>query len=156
MNHQHSVFLSGDGVSTTKKAEYIKKMMIYIYQTLLSKATYIAFKLQFFTFYQLLLYLGIEPMTLALLVPCSTSWATGKLDAASRIWCFFQTFLMTLSAWILRSARWSVKNEIVLEGRRHSDTHFHTEWFLWKSQNSQSLLCGVQLSKTVFEQVNPI
>ncbi len=31
------------------------------------------------TFYQLLLSLGIEPMILALLVPCSTSWATGKL-----------------------------------------------------------------------------
>ncbi len=32
------------------------------------------------TFYQLLLSLGIEPMILALLVPCSTSWATGKRD----------------------------------------------------------------------------
>ncbi len=53
---------------------------IYIYQTLLSKATYIAFKLQFFTFDQLLLSLGIEPMILALLVPCSTIWATGKLQ----------------------------------------------------------------------------
>ncbi len=31
------------------------------------------------TFYQLLLSLGIEPMILALLTPCSTSWATGKL-----------------------------------------------------------------------------
>ncbi len=31
-----------------------------------------------FTFYQLLLSLGIEPMILALLTPCSTSWATGK------------------------------------------------------------------------------
>ncbi len=30
------------------------------------------------TFYQLLLSLGIEPMILALLAPCSTSWATGK------------------------------------------------------------------------------
>ncbi len=30
------------------------------------------------TFYQLLLSLGIEPMILALLVPCSTSWATCK------------------------------------------------------------------------------
>ncbi len=33
------------------------------------------------TFYQLLLSLGIEPMILALLAPCSTSWATGKLYA---------------------------------------------------------------------------
>ncbi len=31
-----------------------------------------------FTFYQLLLPLGIKPMILALLVPCSTIWATGK------------------------------------------------------------------------------
>ncbi len=30
------------------------------------------------TFYQLLLSLGIEPMILALLAPCSTSWGTGK------------------------------------------------------------------------------
>ncbi len=30
-------------------------------------------------FNQLLLSLGIEPMILALLAPCSTSWATGKL-----------------------------------------------------------------------------
>ncbi len=35
------------------------------------------------TFYQLLLSLGIEPMILALLAPCSTSWATGKLLLAS-------------------------------------------------------------------------
>ncbi len=32
------------------------------------------------TFYQILLSLGIEPMILALLTPCSTSWATGKLS----------------------------------------------------------------------------
>ncbi len=32
-----------------------------------------------FTFDQLLLSLGIEPMILALLAPCSTIWATGKL-----------------------------------------------------------------------------
>ncbi len=31
-----------------------------------------------FTFYQLWLSLGIEPMILALLAPCSTIWATGK------------------------------------------------------------------------------
>ncbi len=46
---------------------------------LVSKATYTAFKLQFLHFYQLLLSLGIEPMILALLVPCSTIWAIGKL-----------------------------------------------------------------------------
>ncbi len=43
-----------------------------IYQTFLSKATYIAFKLQFLHFCQLFLSLGIEPMILALLAPCST------------------------------------------------------------------------------------
>ncbi len=32
-----------------------------------------------FTFYQLLLSLGIKPMILALLAPCSTIWATWKL-----------------------------------------------------------------------------
>ncbi len=32
-----------------------------------------------FTFYELLLSLGIQPMVLALLAPCSTIWATGKL-----------------------------------------------------------------------------
>ncbi len=36
-----------------------------------------------FTFYQLLLSLGIEPTILALLVPCSTIWATGKLFAVN-------------------------------------------------------------------------
>ncbi len=35
------------------------------------------------TFYQLLLSLGIEPMILASLTPCSTSWATGKLNVDS-------------------------------------------------------------------------
>ncbi len=37
------------------------------------------FFFKFFTFDQLLLSLGIEPMILALLAPCSTIWATGKL-----------------------------------------------------------------------------
>ncbi len=55
------------------------KRFFYIYQTLLSKATYIAFNYSF-TFDQLLLSLGIEPMILALLAPCSTIWATGKVQ----------------------------------------------------------------------------
>ncbi len=38
-----------------------------------------------FTFYQFLLSLGIEPMILALLAPCSTIWATGKLVAQDYI-----------------------------------------------------------------------
>ncbi len=40
-----------------------------------------------FTFYQLLLSLGIEPMILALLAPCSTIWATGKLITLLR--CYY-------------------------------------------------------------------
>ncbi len=40
-----------------------------------------------FTFYQLLLSLGIEPMILALLAPCSTIWATGKpVDQIDQKW----------------------------------------------------------------------
>ncbi len=42
-----------------------------------------------FTFYQLLLSLGIEPFTLALPAPCSTIWATGKLFKA------FQAYFLT-------------------------------------------------------------
>ncbi len=41
------------------------------------QATYIAFKLQFYIL-SALASLGIEPMILALLAPCSTIWATGK------------------------------------------------------------------------------
>ncbi len=41
--------------------------------------------LQHFTFDQLLLSLGIEPMILVLLAPCSTSWATGKLTFDSSL-----------------------------------------------------------------------
>ncbi len=47
-----------------------------------------------FTFYQLLLSLGIEPMILALLAPCSTIWATGK---QVEMWTHLQhTFLFTI------------------------------------------------------------
>ncbi len=53
------------------------------------QSDYIAFKLQF-TFYQLLLSLGIEPMILALLAPCSTIWATGKLYIPFSIHSTFQ------------------------------------------------------------------
>ncbi len=38
-----------------------------------------------FTFDQPLLSLGIKPMILALLAPCSTIWATGKLNKAKTI-----------------------------------------------------------------------
>ncbi len=38
-----------------------------------------------FTFDQLLLSLGIEPMILALLAPCSTIWATGITYTVNQI-----------------------------------------------------------------------
>ncbi len=51
---------------------------LYIYIYAFSRFFYyIAFKLQVLHFYQLLLSLGIEPVILPLLAPCSTIWATG-------------------------------------------------------------------------------
>ncbi len=47
-----------------------------------------------FTFYQLLLSLGIEPMILALLAPCSTTWATGKLFTPKYFKEYFVNMLM--------------------------------------------------------------
>ncbi len=49
-----------------------------------------------FTFDQLLLSLGIEPMILALLAPCATIWATGKptvnrKEAFERVWIWSGT-----------------------------------------------------------------
>ncbi len=52
-----------------------------------------------FTFDQLLLSLGIEPMILALLAPCSTSWATGK-PVLNR---YTSSYLLSLNFFILIS-----------------------------------------------------
>ncbi len=53
--------------------------------------------IQVSTFYQLLLSLGIEPMILALLAPCSTSWATGKLCSGHSVCvCVFSFKLSVL------------------------------------------------------------
>ncbi len=75
----------------------------------------------FYIFYQLLLSLGIEPMIVALLTPCSTSWATGKLllllcstDSFFLIFCFSvcvppittATALSALMAIVSISGRW--------------------------------------------------
>ncbi len=66
-----------------------------------------------FTFYQLLLSLGIEPMILALLAQCSTIWATGKLfqypdPSSTQPWC-----CNWCSMWsgivMLENARYSLK-----------------------------------------------
>ncbi len=59
------------------------------------------------TFDQLLLSLGIEPMILALLTPCSTSWATGKLYySLPTVWtvhtcwaCYCAGFLLLACFW---------------------------------------------------------
>ncbi len=51
-----------------------------------------------FTFYQLLLSLGIEPMILALLAPCSTFWATGKLALHIGIAYCYCTRILAASA----------------------------------------------------------
>ncbi len=60
-------------------------------------------KLQVLYFYQLLLSLGIEPMLLALLAPCSTSWATEKLFMSVFDWCCFCYVekLHWISAWAI-------------------------------------------------------
>ncbi len=43
-----------------------------------------------FTFDQLLLSLGIEPMILSLLAPCSTIWATGKpYMGLNKVWSIY-------------------------------------------------------------------
>ncbi len=61
-----------------------------------------------FTFDQLLLSLGIEPMILALLAPCSTIWATGKQEYLGQmlcelghsiylvLFCFWQLMLLSM------------------------------------------------------------
>ncbi len=51
----------------------------------------------FFTFDQLLLSLGIEPVILALLAPCSTIWATGKLELLDGKWPFAKSLIDTQS-----------------------------------------------------------
>ncbi len=62
-----------------------------------------------FTFYQLLLSLGIEPMILALLAPCFTIWATGKQHKWSSCSSHFVFFLLMLDAngTCFRRIKWS-------------------------------------------------
>ncbi len=45
-----------------------------------------------FTFYQLLLSLGIKPMILTLLAPCSTIWATGKPNIKAKVYFTFYAY----------------------------------------------------------------
>ncbi len=69
-----------------------------------------------FTFYQLLLSKGIEPMILALLAPCSTIWATGKCIitvSVTRLCSPFGLKLIKLT--------WKLKLAIMVRGRYISD-----------------------------------
>ncbi len=56
-----------------------------------------------FTFDQLLLSLGIEPMILALLAPCSTIWATGKPHSALLLKTHFKPPSSDCNKFLLRS-----------------------------------------------------
>ncbi len=56
--------------------QYILHYIYYIYQTLLSKATYSAFRLYIF-FYQYVCFLGIEPTTFCTANAMLYHWATG-------------------------------------------------------------------------------
>ncbi len=74
--------------------------------------------IQVSTFYQLLLSLGIEPMILALLVPCSTSWATGKPVIPSHPDCttteqqWRSSYCLSLSIYVF--TRWNSQSTIIL------------------------------------------
>ncbi len=103
---------------------------------LLSKATYIAFKLQFNFFYQLLLSLGIEPMILALLAPCSTIWATGKLKTlqfscikfkAIKSFKYVKWYKKSLSYNFKRSCSWWRKDK----NRDTTGLNFRRQWCHW-------------------------
>ncbi len=78
------------------------------------------------TFYQLLLSLGIEPMILALLTPCSTSWATGKLFSYSKCsFCF--RFAIVTATW-----KFEVVNVTRFTFSASSDiSHFYFGCTLW-------------------------
>ncbi len=83
------------------------------------------------TFYQLLLSLGIEPMILALLTPCSTSWATGKLTD-------LQVSILSLpSSWLFKKdlqglqlicyLSFFIDDKLTLKGIDHSLERFYKE-----------------------------
>ncbi len=73
-------------IQNTQETTHNTQAILYIYIYAFSRRFYPKWltlhSSYSFTFYQLLLSLGIEPMILALLAPCSTIWATGKLYIA--------------------------------------------------------------------------
>ncbi len=71
-------------------------------------------------FYQLLLSLGIEPMILALLAPCSTIWATGKPNY----------YLWVSGKWsrVMSGSQMNHSFESVLFGELDE-----SDWFVWIS-----------------------
>ncbi len=120
----------------------------------------------FLHFYQLLLSLGIEPMILALLAPCSTSWATGKLKARKKFfftrhfsftWNFvsFQDFcqkqankmLCMASFWHLGAQRISLKDSY---NRLHAVAP--VLWF-WLRRNWTCLRAGIVLPSCTFPAI---
>ncbi len=68
-----------------------------------------------FTFYQPLLSLGIEPMILALLAPCSTIWATGKPFMSKDQRNFGFSVHDPLKEQSNEKMRWSHKRRIILD-----------------------------------------
>ncbi len=73
-----------------EKCRLLQKIHLHVcmWQPLLSKATYATFKI----FYQFLLFLGINPMTFVLSVPCFTVWATGRNITCSFINIYLTAF----------------------------------------------------------------
>ncbi len=90
-----------------------------------------------FTFYQLLLSLGIEPMILALLMPCSTIWATGKLLSLKEPWEInlpekainsqggSHRHVMTIHAMQLFTTDYSCTSNMYSQYLRHFTKHKH-------------------------------
>ncbi len=84
------------------------------------------------TFFQVLLSLGIEPMILALLAPCSTSWATGKFIESLR----FRRPLkqVTLGGGGAGIWTWALGLCLVWAHYPSSHTPRFTHWWCWRSQ----------------------
>ncbi len=77
-----------------------------------------------FTFYQLLLSLGIEPMILALLAPCSTIWATGNDSWAAN------QYIRMISEGSCDTEDWS--NDAINSALHHNNKLQFTIYYNWK------------------------
>ncbi len=63
----------------------------------------------FFTFDQLLLSLGIEPMILVLLAQCPTIWATGKPKGVMFWFAYFSVVFFIHKIYIRRRKQWCLR-----------------------------------------------